>query len=87
MFQIMSGHKTINIESINFKGKRYHILCDKLEIRISINGGYKRFRNKTSLNEIRSLSSFLNLMLIFLFTYHLIDAKSSILMIVKLKKI
>lgn len=58
MFQTMSGHKTINIESINFKGKRYPILCDKLEIRISIDGGYKRFRNKTRLNEIRSLSSF-----------------------------
>lgn len=58
MFQIMSRHKTINIESINFKGKSYSILCDKLDIRISIDGGYKRFRNKTRLNEIRSLSSF-----------------------------
>lgn len=54
----MINHKTTNIESINFKGKIYPILCDKLDIRISIDGGYKRFRDKTRLNEIRSLSSF-----------------------------
>lgn len=56
----MSNHKTTNIESINFKGKIYPILCDKLDIRISIDGGYKRFRDKTRPNEIRSLSSFFN---------------------------
>ena len=60
MFPIMSNHKTTNIENINFKGKTYSVLCDRLEIRISVNGGYKRFRNKNRPNEIRSLSSFFN---------------------------
>lgn len=54
------SNQTINVENINFKGKRSAILCDKLEIRISVDGEYKCFRDKTRPNEIRSLSSFFN---------------------------
>jgi len=57
-------NKATNVENISLLGKSYPILCDKLEIKISVIGGYKHIKecsdNTRLLSDTQSLSSLFN---------------------------
>lgn len=57
-------NKTTNVENISLLGKTYPIICDQLEIKISVIGGYKRIKecsdNTRLLSDTQSLSSLFN---------------------------
>lgn len=57
-------NQTTNVENISLLGKSYPIICDKLEIKISVIGGYKRIKecsdNTRLLSDTQSLSSLFN---------------------------
>ena len=60
-------NKTTNIENIHLSGISYPILCDRLEIQISVSGGYKHIKECSDNSRLPSntqpLSSLFNLYL------------------------
>ena len=44
-------NKTTNIENIHLSGISYPILCDRLEIQISVSGGYKHLTSSHALKD------------------------------------
>lgn len=57
-------NKTTNVENISLLGTSYPIICDQLEIKISVSGGYKHTKecsdNTRLLSDTQSLSSLFN---------------------------
>ena len=57
-------NKTTNVENFHLLGTSYPVLCDRLEIQISVKGGYKRTKGITDnirlLSDTQSLSSLFN---------------------------
>lgn len=57
-------NKTTNVENIHLLGISYPTLCDRLEIQISVSGGYKYMEEHTDrirlLSDTQSFSSLFN---------------------------